>query len=120
MTGANRTDYHMKNVVPGRDFPLEGDNIMVADVRNAGSIFLGPYSPNAVGDYVAGPNHVLPTGGQARFASQLHTEDFRTVSSVIAYSVERLAEDASTIETIAALEGFDAHAASVRIRLEDA
>ena len=87
-------------------------------IRNAGSIFVGAYSPNAAGDYVAGPNHVLPTGGQARFASQLHTEDFRTVSSVITYTQERLAADAATIEAIADLEGFSAHAASVRIRLD--
>ncbi len=91
---------------------------VLTDIRNAGSIFLGAYSPNAAGDYVAGPNHVLPTGGQARFASQLHTEEFRTVSSVICYTRDRLAADAATIETLATLEGFSAHAASVRIRQE--
>ena len=91
---------------------------VLPEIRNAGSIFLGPYSPNAAGDYVAGPNHVLPTGGQARFASPLHTEDFRTVSSIIRYTPERLAEDAPTIETLATLEGFSAHAASVRIRTQ--
>lgn len=97
--------------------------IMVADpegalerITHAGSIFLGPYSPNALGDYLAGPNHTLPTGGTARFASPLHTEDFRTVSSVIRCTAERLAADADAIDRIATLEGLTAHAASVRIR----
>ena len=65
---------------------------LFAGIRHAGSVFLGRYTPEAVGDYVAGPNHVLPTGGTARFSSALSTEDFVTRLSVIEYSREGLAE----------------------------
>ncbi len=98
--------------------------VMVADpfellgaIRNAGAIFLGPWTPESVGDYVAGPNHVLPTGGTARFSSPLSVDDFVKKSSVISYSLEALAVDGPTVMTIAEAEGLDAHAAAVGLRL---
>ena len=87
-------------------------------ITNAGAIFLGPYSPVSVGDYIAGPSHVLPTGGSARFASALTVEDFLKRSSVIAYTKKRLAKEADDIVRLAEAEGFDAHAESVRLRLK--
>ena len=86
-------------------------------IRNAGAIFLGRYSPVAVGDYIAGPSHVLPTGGAARFASALTVNDFLKRSSVIAYTKKRLAKEAGHIVKLAEAEGFQAHAESVRMRL---
>lgn len=85
-------------------------------IRNAGAIFLGPWTPEAVGDYVAGPNHTLPTGGTARYASPLSVDEFVKKSSVIQYSSAALAHDADTIMTIARHEGLWAHAMSVEMR----
>jgi histidinol dehydrogenase len=87
-------------------------------VRNAGAIFLGPWTPESVGDYVAGPNHVLPTGGTARFSSPLSVDDFVKRSSVISYSREALEADAPNVIAIATVEGLDAHADAVALRLE--
>ncbi|MDZ7372245.1 MAG: histidinol dehydrogenase [candidate division KSB1 bacterium] len=86
-------------------------------IRHAGAIFLGHYSPEAVGDYWAGPNHVLPTNGSARFFSPLRTEDFVKTSSLVAYSPEALRKHGEKIERFALAEGLDAHAAAVRRRL---
>jgi histidinol dehydrogenase len=88
-------------------------------IENAGAIFLGPYSPVALGDYAAGPSHVLPTSGTARFASGLTANDFLRRSSVLHYSragMEKLAPD---VRLLAAKEGLTAHAASVEVRLSD-
>lgn len=87
-------------------------------VRNAGAVFLGPYAPEPVGDYVAGPNHVLPTAGTARFASALSVDHFLKRTSVIHYSREALQREARDIVTLAEVEGLGAHADSVRKRLE--
>lgn len=87
-------------------------------VRNAGAVFLGPYTPEPVGDYLAGPSHVLPTGGTARFFSPLGVEDFMKRTSLIAYTRESLAAGAASIITLARLEGLDAHARAVEIRQE--
>jgi histidinol dehydrogenase len=86
-------------------------------VRNAGAVMLGASTPVAVGDYYAGPNHILPTGRRARFSSPLTAEDFRKVTSVIGYSQERLRADAEDICTLARAEGLEAHAAAVEVRL---
>jgi len=94
--------------------PLE----LLGSIRNAGAIFLGPWTPESVGDYVAGPNHVLPTGGTARFSSPLSVDDFVKKSSVISYSREALESDAATVITIASAEGLMAHADAVALRLE--
>lgn len=91
---------------------------MLARVQNAGAIFLGHHTPVAVGDYVAGPSHVLPTGGTARFANGLCANDFLKRSSVIAYDAGALRFAAGDICRLAGIEGLTAHAASVSIRTE--
>jgi len=85
-------------------------------IENAGAIFIGDYSPVAVGDYWAGPSHTLPTGGSARFSSALTSNDFIKSTSIIEYSKEKLAESADDIIRLAEAEGLDAHARSVQIR----
>jgi histidinol dehydrogenase len=91
---------------------------ILGSVRNAGAIFLGHFTPESIGDYVAGPNHVLPTGGTARFSSPLSVDDFVKKSSVISYSFEALELDGPTAVTIARAEGLDAHARAVTLRLQ--
>jgi histidinol dehydrogenase len=86
----------------------------------AGAIFLGPYSPVAVGDYAAGPSHVLPTGGAARFASGLTANDFLRRSSVLSFTPAGLAAMADDVRMLAHREGLTAHAASVDVRLTEA
>ncbi len=88
-------------------------------IRHAGAIFLGPNAPEAVGDYLAGPNHVLPTMGTARYSSSLGVETFLKKSSLISYSRQALLNDAEDIMAIANLEGLSAHALSVDVRLEN-
>jgi histidinol dehydrogenase len=90
---------------------------LLGEIRNAGAIFLGPWTPESVGDYVAGPNHVLPTGGTARFSGPLSVDDFVKKSSVISYSLEGLEADGAAVMTIAEAEGLDAHARAVALRL---
>jgi histidinol dehydrogenase len=91
---------------------------ILGKVQNAGAIFLGHETPVAVGDYVAGPSHVLPTGGTARFANGLCANDFLKRSSVISFNHEALAAAAADIRRMAAKEGLTAHSASVDIRLK--
>lgn len=90
----------------------------LAKVRNAGAIFLGPFSPEPLGDYFAGPNHTLPTSGTAKFSSPLGTYDFIKRSSVIYYNEKELEKVKDQIITFAEEEGLTAHANSVRIRFE--
>jgi histidinol dehydrogenase len=90
---------------------------MLGKIQNAGAIFLGHDTPVALGDYVAGPSHVLPTGGTARFANGLCATDFLKRSSVIAYNREGLARDADLVRLMAEKEGLTAHRASIDIRL---
>lgn len=85
-------------------------------VRHAGAIFLGNYAPEPLGDYVAGPNHTLPTNGTARFASPLGVYDFMKKSSIIQYTEAAFVKEAEAIETIAKVEGLEAHARSIAIR----
>jgi histidinol dehydrogenase len=87
-------------------------------ITNVGAIFIGPYSPVAVGDYVAGPSHVLPTGGTARFSSPLGVYDFIKRSSLVYYTPEGLARVSQAIQDFARAEGFKEHANSVKVRLE--
>jgi histidinol dehydrogenase len=89
----------------------------LARIRHVGAAFLGPYSPVAAGDYAAGPSHVLPTGGTARFAAGLSANDFVRGGSVIALGRADLADMAADIETIADVEGLTAHRRSVTTRL---
>ncbi len=98
---------------------MTADDKAVCDrIDNAGAIFLGPYSPVAVGDYAAGPSHTLPTGGTARFASGLSACDFLRRSSVLSFTRAGLAEMAGDVLRLAGVEGLTAHAESVRVRVE--
>jgi histidinol dehydrogenase len=85
-------------------------------IRNAGAIFYGDHSPEAVGDYIAGSNHVLPTGGTARFFSPLGVYHFQRKTSIIRYTKDELSRTWKTIDALARAEGLDAHAKSVSIR----
>ncbi len=87
-------------------------------IRNAGALFLGPHTAEPLGDYFAGPNHVLPTGGTARWASPLGTYDFVKRTSVIGYSRERLHAHAEDVIRLAEAEGLHGHAKTIRVRLE--
>lgn len=89
----------------------------LGEVRNAGAIFLGEWTPEAVGDYVAGPNHTLPTGGTARYASPLSVDEFIKKSSIIQYSPKALAHDSRAVMQIALHEGLWSHAQSVALRM---
>ncbi len=91
---------------------------LLGSIRNAGAIFLGHWTCESLGDYMAGPNHVLPTGGTARFSSPLSVEDFVKRSSVISYSREALEIDGPMVIEIASAEGLDSHAKAVALRLE--
>ena len=86
-------------------------------IRNAGAIFLGHYTPEAVGDYLAGPNHVLPTSGTARFSSPLGVYDFLKRTSIMSYSPEALKKEAPFIRILAEMEHLDAHANAVDLRI---
>ncbi|HZE24494.1 MAG TPA: histidinol dehydrogenase, partial [Blattabacteriaceae bacterium] len=92
----------------------------LAHVRNAGSIFIGDYSPQAAGDYASGPNHVLPTGGAARFRGGLGVQDFVKTISVQQLSRDGLDRIASAVITLAEAEGLKAHAESIRVRSANA
>jgi len=87
-------------------------------IRNAGAIFLGHYTPEAVGDYLAGPNHVLPTSGTARFSSPLGVYDFIKRTSIMSYSPEALEKAAPLIRILADMEQLDAHANAVDLRVK--
>lgn len=108
------------------DIAIEHLELMLTDpwgvlpqIRHAGAIFLGNNTPEAAGDYLAGPNHVLPTMGTARYSSALGVETFLKKSSIISYSKQALVEDGDHIRLLAGLEGLTAHAASVTERLQD-
>ncbi|HEY7612305.1 MAG TPA: histidinol dehydrogenase [Gemmatimonadales bacterium] len=94
----------------------EGAERIAGGVRHAGAIFLGDQTPEPVGDYLAGPSHVLPTGGTARYASPLGVYDFVKRTSIIRYSAQRLAGDADAIVALAEAEGLYGHAEAVRLR----
>ena len=90
----------------------------IGKIRNAGAIFIGDYTPEPVGDYMAGPNHVLPTAGAARFASALSVDNFVKKTSLIHYSKEAFKREAKDIIRLAEIEGLDAHVNSIKIRLK--
>jgi histidinol dehydrogenase len=95
---------------------LTVDTDDLAEVRSAGSIFIGDYSPQSAGDYAAGPNHVLPTAGAARFRGGLSVHDFLKIITVQRFDATGLAKIAPVITTLAEAEGLHGHAASVRVR----
>ena len=93
--------------------------LLMTEIKNAGAIFIGEYSSEPFGDYFAGPNHVLPTNGTARFFSPLSVDDFIKKSSIISYSREALKEIHCDIEQFANAEHLTAHANSIKVRFEE-
>ncbi len=91
---------------------------MLGSIKNAGAVFMGQYTPEPVGDYIAGPNHVLPTGGTARFSSALSVDCFIKQTSVIYYNSDAFQREAADIMRLADTEGLGAHAASVGVRID--
>jgi histidinol dehydrogenase len=89
---------------------------ILKQVRNAGSVFLGSFTPEALGDYIAGTNHILPTQGTARFSSPLGVYDFYKRMSVLSFSPEAFGRLAKQTARFAEIEGLDAHANSVNVR----
>lgn len=90
---------------------------LLPGVKHAGAVFLGYYTTESLGDYAAGPNHVLPTGGTARFSSPLSVEDFLKKTSLISFSKQGLSQVRDTVIRMALMEGFQAHARAVEVRL---
>jgi histidinol dehydrogenase len=91
---------------------------LLPEIRNAGAVFLGSHTPEPIGDYIAGPNHVLPTAGTARFSSALSVDHFIKKTSVLRYSPEAFRREAADAARLAEVEGLGAHARSIRVRLE--
>ncbi|HEY6816464.1 MAG TPA: histidinol dehydrogenase, partial [Croceibacterium sp.] len=100
------------------ELAVDEPEVLFSQLRHAGSVFLGRYTPEAVGDYVAGPNHVLPTGRRARFASGLSVLNFMKRTSFIGMGPEALAQIGPAAVTLATVEGLPAHARSVELRLK--
>jgi len=98
------------------ELQIENPWQMLGEIKNAGAIFMGAYSPEPLGDYWAGPNHILPTSGGARCFSPLSVKDFTKKSSIIFYDKERLGQASEKIASFARLEGLEAHARSIEIR----
>ncbi|HZK41150.1 MAG TPA: histidinol dehydrogenase [Atribacterota bacterium] len=98
------------------ELQIENPWQILGAIRNAGAIFVGAYSPEPLGDYWAGPNHILPTSGGARCFSPLSVKDFTKRSSIIFYDKENLRKDGQKIASLARLEGLEAHARSIEIR----
>ena len=96
------------------DDPFE----LLGSIRNAGAVFLGHYTPEPVGDYIAGPNHVLPTAGTARFSSALSVDNFIKKTSLIHYSEKAFRREAADIVRLADIEGLTAHARSIKVRIK--
>jgi histidinol dehydrogenase len=90
----------------------------VEELRTAGAIFVGPFSPTVLGDYVAGPSHTLPTGGAGRSFAGLTTDQFQRRTSVVRYDRAALGRSVEAIRVFAGVEGLQAHARSAEIRLE--
>ena len=89
---------------------------LLPGIRHAGAIFLGAYSPEPLGDYFAGPSHVLPTGGTARYASVLNADTFRKTTSLIAYAPADLSAVGAAVVRLAEAEGLSAHARAIALR----
>ncbi|MBI5025219.1 MAG: histidinol dehydrogenase [Nitrospirae bacterium] len=103
---------HLEIVV---EEPME----LLPKIKNAGAIFLGPWTPEPLGDYSAGPNHTLPTGGTARFSSPLGVYDFVKRSSLLSFTKEGFLKLAKTVETIADIEGLEAHGNTIKMRMRE-
>lgn len=99
------------------ELAVDDPSAWVKKIRNAGAVFMGHYTPEAIGDYLAGPNHVLPTSGTARFSSPLGVYDFVKRTNLIRYTRDALADSAERCAALAEMESLDAHANAVRIRV---
>ncbi len=99
------------------ELAVEAPFELLSQIKNAGAIFLGHYSPESVGDYIAGPNHVLPTGGTARFFSPLSTDSFMKKSSLIFYTREGLDKVGEAVMQIADVEGLEGHGNTIKVRM---
>lgn len=110
----------LANRIAPEHLELQVRNAMdyLGQIRHAGAVFIGPFSPEPVGDYVAGPNHVLPTAGTARFSSALSVDHFLKKTSLIRYSAGAFQAEAKDIIRLADVEGLDAHARAVKLRLD--
>ncbi|MEE8541644.1 MAG: histidinol dehydrogenase [Desulfobacterales bacterium] len=113
------TAFDLANRIAAEHLELQIKNPMehIRAVRHAGAVFIGNYTPEAVGDYMAGPNHVLPTGGTARYASALSVDNFIKTTSLIHYSRVPFQQEAKDIIRLAEIEGLEAHANAIKIRL---
>lgn len=98
---------------------IENSLDWIGEIQNAGAILVGPYSPEAVGDYIAGPSHILPTGTAARYASPLSVHDFLKKTSLISYTKTALEKVTPDVVKLAEVEGLEGHAAAMKIRFED-
>jgi histidinol dehydrogenase len=99
------------------ELQVENPFDLLPEIRNAGAVFLGSHTPEPIGDYIAGPNHVLPTAGTARFSSALSVDHFIKKTSVLRYSPEAFRREAADAARLAEVEGLDAHVRSIRVRL---
>lgn len=109
----------MNTVAPEHlEIQVENPTQYLNQIRNAGSVFLGKYASEPLGDYVAGPNHILPTGGTARFSSPLGVYDFVKRTSFIQYTKPALKKEAKSITTLARVEGLEAHARAIESRFD--
>jgi len=110
----------MNEIAPEHlELMVENPFDLLPKVKHAGAIFMGENTPEAIGDYIAGPNHTLPTGGSAKFFSPLNVENFLKKSSIISMSKDGIYEIGEAAALLAKVEGLDAHRRSVQIRLED-
>ena len=100
------------------EIQIKSPRKVLKKIKNAGAIFIGPYSPTAVGDYVAGPSHVLPTGGTARFFSGLGLRDFIKSTHIISYTKKGLEKAKASLEKLAEMEGLPSHSESVKARFK--
>ena len=110
----------LTNEIAPEHVELEVENPIewVGTIHNAGAIMLGPYTPESVGDYIAGPNHILPTGGAARYASPLSVDDFLKKTSVISYTKTALEKVTPAVVKLAQIEGLQGHAEAMKIRVD--
>ncbi len=113
--------FALANEIAPEHLEIHVENPMdwLGDVENAGAIFVGPYSPEVVGDYIAGPNAILPTGTAPRYASPLNIDDFLKKTSLISYTKTALAKVTPAVVKLAEVEGLEGHAAAMKIRFED-
>ncbi len=118
LAASRRQARHWANQIASEHITVDREDLPF--IQNAGSIFVGDYSPQAAGDYASGPNHVLPTSGQARFRGGLSVLDFVKLITVQEVSSSGLRKIARTVESLAGIEGLKAHAQSVRVRCQGA